>query len=62
MMSFRRKLARELKWLVVSVMLVASVIGSLYGIASLSQWNVNRNMARLEAGEIELVQHTRWFR
>lgn len=59
-MSFRRKLAKELKWLLVSMVLVSLTIGTLYGIAVLSQKNVEHNMARLDAGEVKSVQHTRW--
>lgn len=55
-----RKVIRELKWLVVSALIVASVIGLVIGVANLSQWRVDVNMARVDAGEIELVGWNKW--
>lgn len=54
------KLIKELKWLAVSTVLVGLSIGTLYGITNLSQWRVDVNMSRVEAGEIQQVQYTRW--
>lgn len=55
-----KKMIRELKWLVVSALIVASAIGLVIGVANLSQWRVDVNMARVEAGEIQAVEYTRW--
>lgn len=54
------KLLRELKWLVASFAIVGLVICTFIGIANFSQWRVNQNMMRLDAGEIQAVQFTRW--
>ena len=55
-----RKVIRELKWLVVSALIVAGAIGLVIGVANLSQWRVDVNMSRLDAGEIQAVEYTRW--
>lgn len=60
MKSFRGKLARELKWLLVSATIVGLTIGSIYSVAVLSQMKVEYNTARLEAVKVEHVQYTRW--
>lgn len=54
------KLAKELKWLVVSALIVFSAIGLIIGVANLSQWRVDVNMARVDAGEVKTVEYTRW--
>ncbi len=58
-MSFRRKLAKELKWLLVSTVLVSLTIGTLYGIASLSQWKMEQNIERSIATGVT-VNYTYW--
>ncbi len=55
-----KKIIAELKWLLVSVLLVASVIGLVIGTANFCQWRVGVNMVRVEAGEIQVVEYTRW--
>ena len=55
-----KKLAKELKWLVVSAVIVISAICLVICAANLSQWRVDVNMARLDAGEIQAVEYTRW--
>lgn len=60
MKRFGKKLVKELKWLLVSVVIVGLTIGTMYGIAVLSQWKVEYNMARVEAGEVQVVEYTRW--
>ena len=55
-----KKLLKELKWLVVSAVIVGLTIGSMYSVAVLSQMKVEHNTARLEAGKVEQVQYTRW--
>ncbi len=55
-----KKMIKELKWLLVSALIVASAIGLVIGTANLSQWRVDVNMARVDAGEIEMVKFTRW--
>lgn len=60
MKSFRGKLARELKWLLISTLIVISAIGSVYSVAVLSQKKVEYNVTRLEAGEVQAVEFTRW--
>lgn len=58
-MSFRRKLAKELKWLLVSTVLVSLTIGTLYGIASFSQWKMEQNIERSIANGVT-VNYTYW--
>ncbi len=60
MKSFGKKLVKELKWLLVSVVIVCLTIGSIYSIAVLSQMKVEHNTARLEAAKVEHVSYTRW--
>ena len=55
-----KKMIKELKWLVVSAVIVISVIGLIIGVANLSQWRVDVNMARVDAGEVQAVEYTRW--
>ena len=55
-----KKLANELKWLVVSALIVFSAIGLVIGVANLSQWRVDVNMARVDAGEVEMVGWNKW--
>jgi len=55
-----KKIAKELKWLVVSVVIVISAIGLVICVANLSQWRVDVNMARVDAGEIQVVEYTSW--
>lgn len=55
-----KKLLKELKWLVVSAVIVISAIGLVISVANLSQWRVDVNMARVNAGEIQTVEYTRW--
>lgn len=55
-----KKVIKELKWLVVSAVIVISAIGLVIGVANLSQWRVDVNVARAEAGEIQVVEYTRW--
>lgn len=56
------KLLRELKWLVASFVIVGLAIGSIYSFAVFCQWRVDVNMARVEAGEVQVVEYTRWGR
>lgn len=56
----KKMMIRELKWLVVSALIVASVIGLVIGTAEFCQWRVDVNMARVDAGEVQTVEHTRW--
>ncbi len=46
MKRFGKKLARELKWLVVSAFIVASAIGLVIGVANFCQWRVEQNEIR----------------
>lgn len=55
-----KKMIKEVKWLVVSTLIVFSAIGLVIGVANLSQWRVDVNMARVDAGEIQAVEYTRW--
>lgn len=55
-----KKMIKELKWLLVSALIVASAIGLVIGVANFCQWRVDVNMARVEAGEVQVVEHTRW--
>lgn len=55
-----KRLAKELKWLVVSAVIVISAIGLVIGVANISQWRVDVNMARVDAGEVQTVEFTRW--
>ncbi|WP_373757856.1 hypothetical protein [Jeotgalibaca porci] len=55
-----KKIAKELKWLLVSALIVASAIGLVIGVANLSQWRVDVNMGRVDAGEIQVVEYTSW--
>ena len=55
-----KKIAKELKWLVVSAVIVISAIGLVIGVANLSQWRVDVNMARVDDGEIEMVGWNKW--
>lgn len=55
-----KKMIKELKWLLVSALIVASAIGLVIGVANLSQWRVDVNMARVEVGEVQAVEYTRW--
>lgn len=57
-----KKMIKELKWLFVSALIVASAIGLVIGVANLSQWRVDVNMGRVDAGEIQVVEYTRWGR
>ena len=43
-----KKLIKELKWLVVSAVIVVSAIGLVIGVANFCQWRVNQNEIRLE--------------
>lgn len=60
MKRFGKKLVKELKWLIVSAVIVGLSIGSIYSIAVFSQKKVEWNMARVEAGKVEQVSYTRW--
>lgn len=60
MKSFRGKLARELKWLLVSATIVCLTISTMYGITVLSQMKVEFNMARLNTKTVQSVEYTRW--
>ena len=51
---------KELKWLVVSAVIVLGAIGLVIGVANLSQWRVDVNMAKVDAGEVQVVEYTRW--
>lgn len=55
-----KKIAKELKWLVVSAVIVISAIGLVICVANLSQWRVDVNMGRVDAGEIQVVEYTSW--
>ena len=55
-----KKIIKEVKWLVVSAVIVISAIGLVIGVANLSQWRVDVNMARVDAGEVQTVEYTRW--
>lgn len=55
-----KKMIRELKWLLVSALIVASAIGLVIGVANLSQWRVDVNMGRVDAGEVQAVEYTSW--
>lgn len=55
-----KKTIKELKWLLVSALIVASAIGLVIGVANLSQWRVDVNMGRVDAGEIEMVGWNKW--
>ena len=55
-----KKIIKELKWLVVSALIVASAIGLVIGTANFCQWRVDVNMARVDAGEVQVVKYTRW--
>ncbi len=54
-----KKIAKELKWLVVSALIVASAIALVIGVANLSQWRVDVNMARVDPGDIQVVEYTK---
>lgn len=60
MKRFSGKLAKELKWLLFSMVIVGLTIGTLYGIAVFSQMKVEYNSARLDADEVEQVSYTTW--
>ena len=55
-----KKIVKELKWLVVSALIVISAISLVISVANLSQWRVDVNMARVDAGEIQAVEYTSW--
>ena len=42
-----KKLAKELKWLVVSAVIVISAIGLVIGVANFCQWRVEQNEIKL---------------
>ena len=56
----KKRMIKELKWLVVSALIVVSAIGLVIGVANLSQWRVDVNMGRVDAGEIQVVEYTSW--
>ena len=56
----KKRMIKALKWLVVSAVIVISAIGLVIGVANLSQWRVDVNMARADAGEIQAVEYTSW--
>ena len=55
-----KNIAKELKWLVVSAVIVLGAIGLVISVANISQWRVDVNMARVDAGEVQAVEYTRW--
>ena len=55
-----KKMIKELKWLGLSTLIVFGVIGLVIGTANFCQWRVDVNMARVEAGEVQTVEFTRW--
>ena len=55
-----KRLIKELKWLVVSSLVVGLVLVSIYGIALFSQWRVDVNVKKVEAGQAEVVSYTSW--
>lgn len=55
-----KKMIKELKWLLVSALIVASAIGLVIGTANFCQWRVDVNMARVDAGEIEMAGWNKW--
>lgn len=55
-----KKIIKEVKWLVVSAVIVFSAIGLIIGVANLSQWRVDVNVASVDAGEVQAVEYTRW--
>ncbi len=55
-----KRLIKELKWLVVSSLIVGLVLVSIYGIALFSQWRVDVNVMKVEAGQVEVVSYTSW--
>ncbi len=55
-----KKIIKELKWIGLSTLVVLGAIGLVIGTASFCQWRVDVNMARVDAGEIQAVEHTRW--
>lgn len=55
-----KKLVREIKWLTASALIVGLVLVSIYGIALFSQWRVDVNMTKVEAGQVEVVSYTSW--
>ena len=60
----KKRMIKELKWLVVSALIVIGfiglVIGTVIGSANFSQWRVDVNMARVDAGEVQVVEYTSW--
>lgn len=54
-----KKIIQELKWLALSAVLVALSIGTLYGIASFSQWKMEKNIERSIANGVT-VNYTYW--
>ena len=48
MKSFEEKLARELKWLLVSFAIVSLSISSLFSVAAFCQWRVKVNELSIE--------------
>lgn len=43
-----KKMIKELKWLLVSTLIVASAIGLVIGVANFCQWRVEQNEIRFE--------------
>lgn len=58
--TVEKKLVRELKWMAVSSLIVGLVLVSIYGIALFSQWRVDVNVRKVEAGQVEVVSYTSW--
>lgn len=48
MKSFKEKLARELKWLLISLAIVSLSISSLCSVAAFCQWRVEVNELSIE--------------
>lgn len=55
-----KKIMRELKWLAVSMVIVAVAIGTLYGITTFAQWKVELNMAQVDVAEAQLTNYSIW--
>ncbi len=55
-----KRLVREIKWLTASALIVGLVLVSIYGIALFSQWRVDVNVKKVEAGQVEVVSYTSW--
>lgn len=51
-----KKIIKELKWLLVSALIVVSAIGLVIGVANFCQWKVELNVASYEAGQVEWVR------